>query len=401
MDEITRKHYIRFSTYFICIYLFLTPLDMVLNLTGSGTVLKFIGILLVALITIETIGYRKKVRLGVYMVFVLMYWVHYAIGVFWSVEPATTFAGVISVGNLIALLFILSIRDYNEREFEMIKFSSIVSILFLSIQMIISSSDVVFGRGSIGINGVYVDPNDLSAAFIIPWVFCLDKILKNKTKIIKLILLIGFFIMGYGLLLTGSRGGILAIFISTLVFLTLNSEVSIRKKLWGMGIATTLAIFMYQIIFEFLPRDVRMRLSIDAVTQSGGSGRTDIIMNALSYFISLDPGYLLFGNGLGTFITVYGDQFFNRMSSHNLFLQTLLDGGVIGVVLLIFMFCYLTWYAIKNKNWVGLAILIGTIAMSFGIETWNKKFLWNAMFFTLISIIPNETKKEFLQKKGA
>lgn len=401
MDTTNATHTVRMSTYLICIYIFLTPLDMILNLTGSGTVLKYIGMLLVGVIMLETIGLRKKLKLQIFMVFVFLYWAHYAMGIFWSIAPATTFFAVISMGNLIALLFVLSIRDYTKTEFKLMKIASIASALFLSFQMMLSSSDVVFGRGSIGINGVYVDPNDLSAAFIIPWIVSLDYILKNNTKkSTKGILLIGFFIMGYGLLLTGSRGGLLAIITSTLVFMTLNSKLSIKKKLWGMLVGSTLSILLYKLVFEFLPRDVKMRLSIDAVTQSGGSGRTEIISNALSYFSSLEPLHLLVGNGLSTFTTVYESQFFITMASHNLFLQTLLDGGVIGLILVFMMFSYFSWYAIKTKNWLGLAILLGTIVMSFGIETWNKKFLWNAMFFTVITVIPNKTNKSYATKEG-
>ena len=372
------------STFIICIYVFLTPLDLVLNLTGSGTVLKFIGMVLGPLIILEILTQHKKVYIGNYIIFVLLYLFYYIFSFYWSYNPSNTYVGLTSLSNLIALLIVLSIRYYSEKEINLIAFSSIISIIYISFQMISSSSEIYFGRGSIGINDQYVDPNDLSAAYIVPVVFCIAKLIEsNVNKLYKTIYFIFLIYMSYGLLLTGSRGGLLGVLVAVSIYLIMNSNISTIKKIIVSLGSLVISIIFFNTVFKLLPIIVQDRLSIEAVKETGGSGRSDIWLSAWSYFVHSDPLRSIFGNGLATFSSIS-----NGVGSHNLFLQTILDGGIIGSILFLIMIITICWIAIKNKNWTGLSILVGTLVISLTLETWNKKFFWNAIFFAVIMIYP-------------
>lgn len=389
---VIRFNEIYFSTYLICIFIFFAPLDMILNLTGSGTILKFLGMLIIPIIFLEIIIREVKVNLRYYMIFALLYWIHFGNGLFWSVNPSKTFTGLISMGSLIALFIFMSLRKYNIREYEMIKNSSVFGIIILSSILIINYSGK-FDRGTIVFNEVFVDPNDLAAAFIIPIVFCIDKMRRNGiTKILWIFLFISILIMGYGLLVTGSRGGVLAVLASIFFYSIFSTELTIKRKLFNFTSMFILILVIYHFIFQFLPRDVKSRLSIEAVKETGGTGRVEIWLDALYYFKNMEPIQMFLGNGLGTFASIYEKNFFSYHGPHNIFLQSLLDGGIFGLTIFLILIISIIWYTIKTKNWVGLSILIGTIVVSLGLETWNKKFFWNAMFFSVLTVVPNINK---------
>lgn len=393
MTNKTTKNHIQLSTLILCIYIFLSPLDMILNLTGSGTILKYIGMLLAPLIVLESIMYRKKLNINFSLIFIGLYWLYYALGYFWSIDLHQTFWALISLGNLIALVAFLSLRKYNIKEFGLIKLSSIASMLFFTYRMINEASQAYYGRGTIGINGVFIDPNDIAAAFIIPFLFCIDKLNSKNKGSYKILYLFSLIIIGYGLLLTGSRGGILAIGVASVAYYILNSDIPLWKSIIRVISMSLVALLIFTALFSYLPMDVQNRLSLSILLETGGTGRLDIWKQSLEVFSSSSFGRLFIGYGLSTFSILNSARFNTDLVTHNIYLQTLLDAGVGGVILLLVMCLWITMVAYRNKNWVGLSIFVGTLVMSLTLDTWNKKFFWNAVFIAIVSVSSSYIKK--------
>jgi len=113
------------------------------------------------------------------------------------------------------------------------------------------------------------------------------------------------------------------------------------------------------------------RFSITALIASGGTGRSDIWKAALKYFTEQDPIHMLFGNGLGSFADTVkyvqvGHDY--RYESHNMFINILIEGGVVGLGLLITCFVSLYINAIKNKNLFGVLAVTGFIVSGISLD---------------------------------
>lgn len=164
-------------------------------------------------------------------------------------------------------------------------------------------------------------------------IICLYFIITNEKK--RYIYIIMSFLFTLLLLLTNSRGNMLALIIS-LLFMFKSNIKQIWLKRYKMLIISGLSILFLGVTFllwlyryhnEFLVSILRLD------TLLTGSGRTDLWVNAIKYIINKP----LFGYGAGTYqhIVPRPDSFSSPSMTHNSYLEIAFGGGLISLALFV------------------------------------------------------------------
>jgi hypothetical protein len=195
------------------------------------------------------------------------------------------------------------------------------------------------------------------------------------------------------LLSTGSRGGLIGTFVVGVYVLFTLPRVPIRRRaiVAVIGIAAMVGVFL---LFGVLSAD---RFSIGAILSSRGTGRLDIWKAALQVL----AGHWVFGLGLGGFspnaiVLIQNTNNVNLailqnnevvqqggIVAQNVYLQLLLDLGIIGLVLYLSIIgaTLKNLWDLRKTEWgdmawaFGGALLGGLVAGMFASQ-YNQKFVW-------------------------
>lgn len=217
----------------------------------------------------------------------------------------------------------------------------------------------------------YMDPNFLSALFVLPCVLLFSQIISKKATKCAYLVLISFLVAVF---MTGSRGGLLAIILGCgLEFLRIKNP---RIKI--------LSIFLV-----FIGIIVGLKVAADKIDRfinlMDGSNmlRFHLWYTAFRIFLS-NP---LFGRGANSMI-VLGPEFGVRINLivHNTFLEILADYGICGFLLWIAPFIYILKRAVKRHNTLVVSVLAGTFFAAFFISAQDSSFWWQNIILCTIML---------------
>jgi len=197
--------------------------------------------------------------------------------------------------------------------------------------------------------GAFGEANQYAVFIVILAPLAINGFIRYKQKIFKIIMAIISFTSIFCLFLTGSRGGLVALFVGVVSLLHLNSgKISIRSLLKNFSLITVVVLFI-AIVFYTLPKASRQGIEKNVVTraQKGDdfktdytSGRFKIWKRCLDVFIQ-NP---ILGSGWNTIHYKVGKN------SHNEYLLYLTTTGIIGFSLFVFLFYRLYQSAIKFRR---------------------------------------------------
>ncbi|MCK5359947.1 MAG: O-antigen ligase family protein [Gammaproteobacteria bacterium] len=216
----------------------------------------------------------------------------------------------------------------------------VLLVVFLAITVLSSFNIVSVERASVDdrwgrTRGAFAEANQFAAylACFIPLLAAF--FITAKSKVIKFVIAGIVFLALYVLLLTGSRGGLVALAVAIAVYYILASKQDIGKTLLNLIGIYLLIIFMVVLVFFTLPETTAngllLKITGKFVEESStdySSGRFGMWTMALGYFIS-SP---VFGTGWATFIPLFGGN------SHNDYILFLVTLGVIGLYLFVRIF---------------------------------------------------------------
>lgn len=226
---------------------------------------------------------------------------------------------------------------------------------------------------------------------------------KEKMRFIWLLLgIAAFFLM----VVYGSRGPLVVIFIWALIHFLFNGKISTYKKAIILILISliTFLVFEYNLIVKLIDyiyyelgihtytlAKLRMMFNVGFIESSSGR---DTIYIVMWNYINQNP---LLGYGIGFSQKVLG------YTPHNLFLQILLESGVIGLLIwsIILIYCLYIYKKIHIKGEEGLfnvialvfSIAIGRLLVS--SDMWLRPEYWLAL-----SMLINFRLKNKLFKKG-
>jgi O-antigen ligase len=261
-------------------------------------------------------------------------------------------------------------------------------------------------RFSIASDPSQTNPNQLAAALILPLIFSLDLVLWGHGPHLrpgtwKLVGAIGALLVSVALIMTGSRGGVIAAVTAFLLILIFTwrwhpeARRSVIRLVGGVFVTVALLGFASFVATTLSPEGRWPDLtSIDPVqrltsTQAGSSGRTDIWTTgyaACRQFCAL-------GAGVGNFPTVFTDLFATSGAErnvglarpgHNLYIEVAVETGFVGLTLLGFAFAS-EWMALRSTGSFAPSLAAALVALL--VVDAFESFIWFKYFWLLFIVI--------------
>jgi O-antigen ligase len=250
------------------------------------------------------------------------------------------------------------------------------------------------------------DPNQLAAALILPLILSLDLILwghgpRLRPRTWKVVGAGGALLISIALIMTGSRGGVIAAvtaFVLILIFAWRwhpQGRRSVIRLIAGVIVTVALLGFASFVATSLSPQGRWAGVaSIDPVqrlirTDAGSSGRSDIWTTgavACRQFCAS-------GAGIGNFQTVYTEQFATSGAErnvgldrpgHNLYIQVAVETGFVGLALLGFAFAS-EWMALRSTGDLAPALAAALVALL--VVDAFESFIWFKYFWLLFIVI--------------
>jgi O-antigen ligase len=225
-----------------------------------------------------------------------------------------------------------------------------------------------YGRAT----GAFGQPNTYACFAVMFLPFCISFLTNTKSFISKIFLILTIFCGVYCLLLTGSRGGMVAFVVGSFVLYFITAKRIDLMLFLKSFISIIFIVILLSIAYAMLPESSKQGIELNLIGRAGSeslseysSGRLEIWAAGLLLFIR-NP---LFGSGWGTFAEKVG------VSSHNDFLNCLTTLGIIGFVLFLLILYRIFRSALYYRQYSteNIWFLNGYIASFFSFMT--------AMFF--------------------
>lgn len=380
---------INIITWLLALYLFFAPLDFlpIINEVSISKVLIFLPL-------VGCFLYLKhmRIRLDRFFFVPILFMIMVTITMFYSYDLTITTQRVISIALNIVVILILSMFHYSDNEIKILikgmVFSGWLTVLLMSFY---SGSSLLEGRLTVVINGVFQDPNYLTGFLIFSIIYYFNNFMHER-KIIPFIKVCIFLIF---VILTGSRGGLIAILSAILFYILIwmkanNFKMITMIKVFSLILVT---IFFLNTIINFMPTSISQRYALSYTLHDRGSGREDIWQSIIENYENSPEFNKLFGWGAGTirFFTYNGNV------GHNIWLESLIEIGIIGTFILFIFYLIYIKCAYKMREFLPAASFMGYLVMSMSMSLYSYKPIWNII---LLIIILKNSKYEVENNEG-
>lgn len=358
--------------YFVCLIL------GAMNIGIIGSLLKILAILPISAWLLN----KPSVHNSQVLQAAFFYVVSCAVSCLWSINFSESVSRAITQILFFILLLSTTSIVLKQNEIEYLK-SCLIWSSRISAVITLISSDYVAGR--LYLNGlVREDPNYLCAYLMFGISDCLLNILNSEKKSKKIYSSIELLLYIYVIFATGSRGGLLAniiVFGTIFLFAGWNSN---RHYIIKRLSIIVLMIFSYFVVTNYVDRNIISRYSINEISQSGGTGRYDLWLDALYGFHNSSIARQLIGYGTGTirdFTNLF--PFHEHNVLHNIFLEVLIEIGIVGLILYFYHVVSFVILSVKYKDVFVMSIILGMIVLSLSTSLYAFKPYWNIMFYAM------------------
>ena len=313
----------------------------------------------------------------------------------WSINRTETATDVTALGSLIAMAAIVSARRFSRRDLDVLQSSLIVSAAMSGLIAVyqwrtdtLDVSESVAGRFAL----VGDDPNHTAAALLLPAGAALVAALESSERASRRVAAaVAFALAGVAVVLTASRGGLLALTVLVVA-------VFVQR----LGLRRTVALILPALVLLIalpLPADQRA---------PGGTGREQIWTIGV---VSCKDG-CWFGSGLGTFPDIHEQTAIARpemavlelrFAPHNVWLGTLVEVGVVGLVLLAAIMACTFGVSLQSPHRLREAASAGVLAMlvaSFFINALQFKYFWLVILVATVIAQPSRSPVELERPAG-
>lgn len=378
-----KNNKMKICTYLIGCFLLLIPADTFEILPGIS-ILRILALLMI--FSCFLYARDSKIKLNWIIILLLGYIFFSVFQIFYTDYISNTISKVATITMYTVLLISINLTNFNDKEKEFLHKCFFYSTWMAVILILLFRAEFE-GRLTISILGNKVeDPNQFCGYFIPGIVYYFYLFLNNKNQKIKNILILSLFL--YLVFLTGSRGGLLAILGGMFAVFILYLKQNKNNKFWNKLIKVIfISILMYLIVIFILNKinpELAARFSIENVLSSGGTGRTEIWEYYINLYGQSNLWYKLFGYGLGSLSSIY-------RVAHNTWIESLLESGIIGSILLISIMLHSLKIVSKNNNIQLMSSFFALIILTLSLSLLSYKLLWG---YLIIAIIFKNEKKE-------
>lgn len=364
--------------FFLIIYILSLPLGA-MNIGSFGSLLKVIAILPVAIAFLfgGSIHFSRPLTMQAIFTFFAL------ASILWSVSSDLSMSRALSYVLLFALIASGAVFSYDAEDIRKVKYALAWSSRLTAIVMFMFAEYI---NGRFTLKGIIQeDPNNLCAYFAFGVVYALGYLTdKNNPLPKKLLSVAELIIYLYLVLASGSRGGLIAIMSGAAVFLIFFKP---DKKSYGIKRIAFISLLFVSIfmILEYLPQVLQIRFTLDDVVESGASNRIDIWRQTLDLFASGNLFRQAIGYGTATIVSCFRNfGYASKHVSHNIFLETLAELGVIGLFAYSAAIVSFIKYSFKERDKFAFAVIVCMFAASLSLSLYTFKPYFNIMLFIVM-----------------
>ena len=382
MDAIGSTQYDKVLSTLLFIYCLALPFEEALVFSFGG-IFKIIGIAVIGWGIVAHFKATIKLRdLSLILPFVLWFFFSF-FSVIWSKDRNWwSYFIKLYAAQILLVLVITSYQRFINLEY--IKNGVVVgAFIAAGILIFLPSTSVLTadGRRTMIIFGNEFDPNILAAIMMIALIITIDRVFQRNRK--TLMLLLAAFIL-LGLLLTGSRGGLIATVVGVFTYFMLGvKDQNIRRKVL---LGVPMMVVLVAIVTTFLPESLIGRFSWKSIFgfdeyNQGSHNRWTI----WEYALPLSLNAPLLGYGCGNFFYAIATVY-RQCASHNLYILLLIEGGIVGLGMFVAGLCRVFKAACKYKRYATVALLLAVGVISLTLDATTGKFFWVSLAIAVLTL---------------
>lgn len=251
----------------------------------------------------------------------------------WAINPDLVFRRLPTIASLLGLYLICASTRFEERELKVVALFSIAGGCAAALYTaLVYHPAITAGTAALRNSMVWgnreADPNEFALTLVLPLALSFGAYLFMRRGMLRVAMLGAFSLMSYAVLLTLSRGALVALLVMVLIYVRYMPRHTRKRLLIPLSVFVLAAIAMSTVLYQ------RFLLAI----QTGGAGRLDIWTAGLQAI----KEHGLIGAGLDNFplayteVAGYASQFRGLgRAAHNLFLNVWVELGVPGLFLLL------------------------------------------------------------------
>lgn len=315
-------------------YVLLTPFDSILNLPGSSTLTRILGAAAGAALLFYMLRTKKAVEPPRATALWLVFYLWTAASMFWAIDVGSAQALLPTSIQLFALYVVVSMMRIEAPQLLLVvraaALGGVASGVY-GLYMYHTGAGIFKDRLFIHTDTSQLNPDHFAASLLLPIAICLIAALWSRSLLTKVASIAATVIMLVTIDLTGSRGAMLGI-AALLVYLAFRDPHRKALMVTGAGLVA-LAVAVSG------PASFFARWAEAGV--NGGAGRASIwAVGAVAF-----KQNWLVGAGYGNFPFAYDRAFIQTFqpfyanwhrASHNILLNSGVELGVIGLILLLF-----------------------------------------------------------------
>ena len=350
-----------------------------------GSLLKIIGFIPVAIWLIQ----KHRFYTNRIIFFSILFVIWSSISFFWSINTSSSFSRAIT--QLSFLLMLMSVAGYYYRADEVIYLKKCM-IWSSRLTAVIVMFTGTYAQSRLLLSGIISEnPNYLCAYCLFALANATVNILSTQSELYqKIIAIIEIAVYIYITFATGSRGGLLSLVIAS-VFIVLFYKDS--QEIKGISIIKKIGIILlaagiYGVVISYMPSEIARRFTEDALINSNnGSGRYLLWEDSINAFRKSGITRKLIGYGAETSRNIsYLFDFRIHNVIHNIFIEYLVEIGIVGLSLYVLHILCFVISSIRSKDIFCLSILFGMIVLSVSSSIYAFKPYWNIMILTLCMV---------------
>lgn len=381
-------------SFFVALIYFSTPFESVAIVHGVSVV-KLVTILF---LVVSLLYYKGIPRVNNNFIKIFLLYSFYALlSSLWSINKTNTFQN--SIGTLIpsfvVVLFLfhsINCKVDVDRVFKAYAWGSIF-VGLIAIVMFLTGFRFATTHDEARLTVLGQDQNELS--FLLSWgIVSIVYLLRNfkYSKVLKTFYIVSLFLLAFTILTTGSRTGfVILIFIAIILAITY-----FKKK--RIILIVPLFLIMFSYFMQYLPDTVSIRLleTSEQITEGNLTGRG--IIWELGFKAFKSEGAWIQGVGFKSFRTLMDNHYNLPKAGHNTYLLTLIELGIIGLILYLKMILHLfkrVIYLWKKESVFYILLLVPLLLsmMTLGIESRRWLFLLGILIIRLSQFSKNKIEK--------
>jgi len=375
----------RFCLWLLMLFVFSVPWQNAVALGGTKTLTSYLGIGAVAITVLVCVIDRRVVRPHMAFVAFLVFVTWQLATHFWTIEPSATQQAVITLAQLLGVIWLVRELCTGERE----RLAVIQAFLFgcwvVCVVVIASYSS---GQAVADVRYAPPDfnPNETADTLAIGIAMALLICARVKSRLVLWLNIAYVPLAIFAVVLTASRSGFVATCVACLgIFLLLRrSRPLLGLLLLVLIVGAGVGLFMGTSAEQDLGANLeRVLWTGETGTIGTFSGRTAIWTAGIQVF----SDHPAIGIGSGAFPLAVKDHLSGAYAAHNLFVQVAAESGLVGLFLLIAALaaCIIPALRAADMTSFHVILLAVTLVMAFVANVQVSKVFWLVMALLAVS----------------